>query len=68
MKQYSFEKKIFNMTITDYKIRRQRQGAWSLCIFFSGSAAQRWLWPTRPRGLHDHTQQRVTVGRTPLEK
>jgi hypothetical protein len=36
--------------------------------FFSGSAAQRGLWPPRPRGFRDHTQRRTTVGRTPLDE
>jgi hypothetical protein len=37
-------------------------------IFFSGSAAQRGLWPPRPRDIRDHTQRRATVGRIPLDE
>jgi hypothetical protein len=36
-------------------------------FIFSGSAAQRGLWPPRSRGFVI-TQRRVTVGRTPLDK
>jgi hypothetical protein len=36
-------------------------------IFLSGSAAQRGLWPPRPRGFRDHTRQ-PTVGKTPLDE
>jgi hypothetical protein len=36
-------------------------------IIFCGSAAQRELWPLRPRGFREHTQRRATVGRTPLD-
>jgi hypothetical protein len=34
----------------------------------SGSAAQRGLWPPRFMRFLDHTQRRVTVGMTPLDK
>jgi hypothetical protein len=39
-----------------------------LCIIFSGSAAQRGLWPPRSRGFRDHTPRRATVCRTPLDE
>jgi hypothetical protein len=39
-----------------------------LFIFFSGSAAQRGLWPPPFTRLLDHTQRRATVGRTPLDE
>jgi hypothetical protein len=35
-------------------------------IIFSGSAAQRGLWPPRHTRFLDHTQRRTTVGRTTL--
>jgi hypothetical protein len=37
-------------------------------IHFSGSAAQRGLWPPCTTRFHDHTQRRTTVGRTPLDE
>jgi hypothetical protein len=37
-------------------------------IIYSGSAAQRGLWPPRFTWFLDHTQRRVTVGRTPLDE
>jgi hypothetical protein len=37
-------------------------------IIFSGSAAQRGLWPLRITRLLDHTQRRTTVGSTPLDE
>jgi hypothetical protein len=40
----------------------------SLHICFSGSAAQRGLWPPRTTRFRDYTQRRATVGRTPLDK
>jgi len=40
-----------------------------LGFFFScGAAAQREPWPPHSRGFLDHTQRRVTVGRTPLDE
>jgi cytochrome bd-type quinol oxidase subunit 1 len=39
-----------------------------IIIIFSGSAAQRGLWPTGHTKLLDHTQRRATVGRTPLDE
>jgi hypothetical protein len=39
-----------------------------IIIIFSGSAAQRGLWPPRITRYHDHTQRRVAVGRTPLDE
>jgi hypothetical protein len=39
-----------------------------LFIIFSGSAAQRGLWPPRHTRFLDHTQRRATVGRTPLDE
>jgi hypothetical protein len=38
-----------------------------LFIIFSGSEAQRGLWPRITR-FRDHTQRRATVGRTPLDE
>jgi hypothetical protein len=38
-----------------------------IIIIFSGSAAQRGLWPPRPRGFLI-TQRRATDGRTPLDE
>jgi hypothetical protein len=35
---------------------------------FSGSAAQRGLWPPRFTRFLDHTQRRATVGRTALDE
>jgi hypothetical protein len=37
-------------------------------VIFSGSAAQRGLWPARFTRLLDHTHRRSTVGRTPLDE
>jgi hypothetical protein len=41
-----------------------------LSIIFSGSAAQRGLWPPPARGflITDYTQRRATFGRTPLDE
>jgi hypothetical protein len=39
-----------------------------IIIIFSGSAAQRGIWPPRITRFLDHTQQRATVGRTPLDE
>jgi hypothetical protein len=37
-------------------------------FIFSGTAAQRWLWPPRFSRFLDHTKRRVTVGSTPLDE
>ena len=37
-------------------------------FFGGGSATQRWAWAPHSWGFLDHTQQRTTVGRTPLEE
>jgi hypothetical protein len=37
-----------------------------MTIIFSGSAAQRALWPPRHTRFLDHTQRRAAVGRTPF--
>jgi hypothetical protein len=37
-------------------------------FIFSGSAAQRGLWLPRNKGFSDHTKQRATVGRTPIDE
>jgi hypothetical protein len=39
-----------------------------IIIIFSGSAAQRELWPPRFTRFRDHTQRRATVGSTPLDE
>jgi hypothetical protein len=39
-----------------------------IIIIFSGSAAQRGLWPPRITRFLVHTQRRATVGRTPLDE
>jgi hypothetical protein len=36
-------------------------------IFFSGTAAQRGLWPPHHKSFLDHTKRRAAVGRTPLD-
>jgi hypothetical protein len=39
-----------------------------IIIIFSGSAAQRGLWPPRHTRFLDHTQRRATLGRTSLDE
>jgi len=37
-------------------------------FFFCGAATQRGSCPPHSRGFLDHTQRRITVGRTPLDE
>jgi hypothetical protein len=42
--------------------------AYTSFVCFSGSVAQRGLWPPRTTRFLDHTQRRTTVGRNPLDE
>jgi hypothetical protein len=56
------------MNIITIKIHNLQNKTYNSTFFFSGSAAQRGLWPSRPRGFRDHTQRHATVGRTSLDE
>jgi hypothetical protein len=58
----------FYTTFTSNYVQTGSQFFIYLFIVFSGSAAQRGLWPPRFTRFLDNTQRRATVGRTPLDE
>jgi hypothetical protein len=55
-------------TRTPKKVKVACDFLYLLLFIFSGSAAQRELWPSRFTRFLDHTQRRPTVGKTPLDE
>jgi hypothetical protein len=58
-----FERTFYSLSLS--VLIRTSQDLFVVC--FSGSVAQRGLWPPRTTRILDHTRS-VTVGRTPLDK
>jgi len=43
------------------------QSMWCVCLFVCGATAPQWAMASSFTRFLDHTQQRITVGRTPLD-